>query len=343
LISVCGHSGQSRKSFVDECVTGSLCGSGENRKFPIMMIRAVGGKTYYRAPCLTECRLLRVHDGGDTMVPPVVLDRRRNIVVAGYVERKTHLRLMDLIAAGNDNLHLLQTEAGKGQLSVGGPYSTGATVILLSPDGKLPLEGAILRKDLPKDAVSAGFEKVPKVTKVRWSAKSLYAEQSLIEQDATRPIASLPLIPAIKRVPTAIRQVAEPTVTRLDDDGGGKLRAIDDDVIEPRKRAGSRFRILDSDDDDDDGAIKPSAMVATKRPAQQQPMSNLTNVDYFASMVSANSPQKKKRKKYESNVDYFASVVSANSTQKKEWKKHESDYWKKYESDDDGYVSGASF
>jgi hypothetical protein len=84
LISVCGHSGQSSRSFVDECVTGSLCGSGENRKFPILMIRVVGGITYYRAPCISECRLLRVHDGGDTMVPPVVLDRRRNIVVAGY-------------------------------------------------------------------------------------------------------------------------------------------------------------------------------------------------------------------------------------------------------------------
>ena len=50
LISVCGHSGQSRTSFVDECVTGSLRGGGENRKFPIMMTRAVGGITYCRTP-----------------------------------------------------------------------------------------------------------------------------------------------------------------------------------------------------------------------------------------------------------------------------------------------------
>ena len=83
LISVCGHSGQSRTSFVDECVTGSLSGGGENRKFPIMIVREVGGITYYRAPCLSECKLLRVHDGGDTMVPPVVLDLNENIVVAG--------------------------------------------------------------------------------------------------------------------------------------------------------------------------------------------------------------------------------------------------------------------
>ena len=93
----------------------------------------------------------------------------------------------------------------------------------------------------------------------------------------------------------------------MDDDGGGKLRAIDDDVIEPRKRAGSRFRILESDDDDDDFNTKPSAMVATKRSAQHQPMSNRTNVDYFASMVSANSPQKKKWKKNESDFGRITS------------------------------------
>ena len=138
---------------------------------------------------------------------------------------------------------------------------------------------------------------------------------------APRPRA-LPRIQAV--------QVAEPNASSQliirdeDDNGGGKLRAINDDVIEPRKRAGSRFRILESDDDDDDGAIKPSAMVATppkkktttkkattKRPAQHQPMSNISNVDYFASMVSANSPQKKK------------------------WKKYEFDFWKNYESESD--------
>ena len=59
---------------------------------------------------------------------------------------------------------------------------------------------------------------------------------------------------------------------------------------------------------DIDFNTKPSAMVATKRPAQHQPMSNRTNVDqtltgYFASMappapLKTNSPQKKKWKKY---------------------------------------------
>ena len=111
--------------------------------------------------------------------------------------------------------------------------------------------------------------------------------------------------------PQAIEEkVASPCTE--EDDGGGKPLAIEEDVIEPRKRAGSRFRILESDDDDDDdGAIKPSAMVATKRSAQHQPMCNRTNVDYFASMVSASSPQKKK------------------------WKKFKSDFWKEYGSDDD--------
>ena len=52
-----------------------------------------------------------------------------------------------------------------------------------------------------------------------------------------RPIALLPLIPAIEQMPTATRQVAEPTATRLDDDGGGKLRAIEERVIEqPSKK-----------------------------------------------------------------------------------------------------------
>ena len=52
-----------------------------------------------------------------------------------------------------------------------------------------------------------------------------------------RPIALLPLIPAIEQMPTATRQVAEPTATRLDDNGGGKLRAIEERVIEqPSKK-----------------------------------------------------------------------------------------------------------
>jgi hypothetical protein len=138
-----------------------------------------------------------------------------------------------------------------------------------------------------------------------------------------------PLPRALPRIQAV--QVAEPNASSQriirdeDDNGGGKLRAINDDVIEPRKHAGSRFRILESDDDDDDdGATPPkkkttTKKATTKRPAQHQPMSNLSNVDYFASMVSANSPQKTK------------------------WKKYETDFWKKYGSDDDGYVSGASF
>jgi len=36
-----------------------------------------------------------------------------------------------------------------------------------------------------------------------------------------------------------------------------------------------------------------------------------------------------------SNVDYFASMVSANSPQKKKWKKYEFDFWKNYESESD--------
>ena len=68
-----------------------------------------------------------------------------------------------------------------------------------------------------------------------------------------RPIALLPLIPAIEQMPTATRQVAEPTATRLDDDGGGKLRAIEERVIEqPSKKP----PLVDLTNDDD---IKPKA------------------------------------------------------------------------------------
>ena len=172
----------------------------------------------------------------------------------------------------------------------------------------------------------------------------------------TRPIASLPLIPAIKRVPTATWQVAEPTATRLDDNGGGKPQATEEQVTKPSAMlaTNSRFHILESDDDDVDFNTKPLAMVATKRPAQHQPMSNHTNVDATKPPPKKTTTKKATMKKTElvkgqqTLTGYFASMappasLTTNSPQKRKWKKYESDFWKKYGSDDDGYVSGASF
>lgn len=62
------------------------------------------------------------------------------------------------------NIHLLQIQAGKGQVSEGGPYLTAITVTLLTPDGDLPLEGAIFWKDLPKEeAVALNKDMIPRV------------------------------------------------------------------------------------------------------------------------------------------------------------------------------------
>jgi hypothetical protein len=66
-----------------------------------------------------------------------------------------------------------------------------------------------------------------------------------------------------------------------DGDGGGEPQAIEEQVTKPSVMLATkpRFHIPEDDDDDDDDAIKPSAMLDTKPPAQHQPMSNRTNHD----------------------------------------------------------------
>jgi len=89
--------------------------------------------------------------------------------------------------------------------------------------------------------------------------------------------------------PSVIEQVTKHNATthrRIpedddDGDGGGEPQAIEEQVTKPSVMLATkpRFHIPEDDDDDDDDAIKPSAMLDTKPPAQHRPMSNRTNHD----------------------------------------------------------------
>ena len=153
IASITLHSEGSVKTFLQECVDGSLVGgkyrNGKQRRFPIVMTETMtDGTKCWRGLNAAERQAIGYGEPSEVFISP-------NDELAAFVEKHLHRNVNSLVKSGV-NIKLLQFDEGAGGAHNIGPYRVGLNFIVLEEDGSLPLREAILWENLPKGMLNKG-------------------------------------------------------------------------------------------------------------------------------------------------------------------------------------------